>query len=182
MFYISKRAAVMAAVIAGVGIAGVIGITTAVASADATVAGPTPAVTITVTADPLPAVTVTADPLPAATVTVTVTKTTVKIRNVTADPLPAVTVTKRVTAGSPKRAASFSSGTWKVGSEIPAGTYVTTVAKGEHCYYARLAGFSGELDDIVANDNYEGPARGRVTISPSDAGIEFSGDCEWIKS
>lgn len=179
MFYISKRAAVVGGVLAAAALIGVGGITSAVA-ADTTTAAAAPAVTVTVTADPLPAETVTADPLPAETVTVTVTTT--RTRTVTAAPEPAVTVTRRVAAESPGGGGSFTAGTWQVGSEIPAGTYVTTLADGEHCYYARLAGFSGDLDDVIANDNYEGPARGRVTVSPSDEGVEFSGDCVWSRA
>ena len=74
-------------------------------------------------------------------------------------------------------------GTWEVGSDIDAGTYVTT-APGDGaldgCYWARLSGFSGEFDELIANDNISGGARGRVTINEDDAGVEFSGDCRWL--
>lgn len=178
MYYISKQAAVVGTIVAAAGLVGTVGITAAVASTPDPPARPAPAVTVTVTAEPLPAVTVTADPLPAVTVTVT------------ADPLPAVTVTKTVTrtvtaepkrTTAPRSAGNFADGTWKVPSEIPAGTYVTDVADGEHCYYARLSGFGGELDELIANQNYEGPARGRFTVAASDAGVHFSGGCTWSR-
>ncbi|WP_051462876.1 hypothetical protein [Haloglycomyces albus] len=73
-------------------------------------------------------------------------------------------------------------GTWEVGEEISPGTYVTTnTGDGslDLCYVARLSGFSGELDDLVANENIEGGMRGRVTVTENDAGVEFTGDCRW---
>lgn len=73
-------------------------------------------------------------------------------------------------------------GIWEVGSEIEPGTYVATVPGDgvfDNCYAARLAGFSGEFEDIIANENFTGGARGRITIADDDTGVEFSGDCEW---
>lgn len=75
----------------------------------------------------------------------------------------------------------FGAGTWEVGEEIPPGTYVADAGDGifDSCYWARLSGFSGDLDDIIANDIVAG--RGRVTIAKSDAGVEFTGDCRWVE-
>jgi hypothetical protein len=78
----------------------------------------------------------------------------------------------------------FGPGVWEVGGEIPAGTHVTVVPGSgafDSCYWARLSGFSGGLDDIIANDNLDAGARGRLEISPSDAGVEFTGDCSWVE-
>src|SRR5690554_53912 len=80
--------------------------------------------------------------------------------------------------------AGFGAGVWEVGTEIPAGTYVTVAPEGsvfDLCYWARLSGFSGDFDEIIANDNIAAGARGRLTISESDAGVEFSGDCRWVE-
>jgi hypothetical protein len=173
VFYISKTWAAIGVGVAGVALTGAIGVTAAIASGSgdpvvqvsAETAAADPVRTVTVTAEPLPAVTVTADPVPAVTVTETVTAT-------------ATAAPKKTTGLNGK---TFGAGTWKVGSEIPAGTYVTSASKGEHCYYARLSGFSGDLDDIIANEIYSGPARGRVTIASSDLGVKFSGACEWSK-
>jgi hypothetical protein len=77
----------------------------------------------------------------------------------------------------------FAAGIWQVGAEIPAGTYVTTAPGGgafDSCYWARLSGFSGDLEEIVANGNLNAGARGRVTISDTDAGVELSGGCRWV--
>ncbi|WP_199034321.1 DUF4190 domain-containing protein [Glycomyces salinus] len=78
--------------------------------------------------------------------------------------------------------AGIGDGIWEIGTEIAPGTYVAT-APGDSvfdsCYVARLSGFSGEFEDIIANDNIDGGARGRVTISEDDEGIELSGGCEW---
>lgn len=78
---------------------------------------------------------------------------------------------------------SFGAGTWEVGAEIPAGTYVTVAPDGRfaHCYWARLSGFSGGFDEIIANDNLDPGARGRVTIDSGDVGIEFTGGCRWVE-
>lgn len=77
----------------------------------------------------------------------------------------------------------FGAGVWEVGAEIPPGTYVTVAPEGafNSCYWARLSGFSGGFDDIIANDNIESGARGRVTIAEGDTGIEFTGACRWVE-
>ena len=69
--------------------------------------------------------------------------------------------------------ASFGNGTWRVGSDIPSGTYRNSDSSGL-CYAARLSGFGGSLDEIIANElSYNLMI---VTIKPSDAGFE-SQDC-----
>jgi hypothetical protein len=72
-------------------------------------------------------------------------------------------------------------GFWEVGTEVRPGTYVTQAEEGilDGCYVARLAGFSLEVDDVLANEFIEGGAQGRIEIADSDAGVEFSGDCVW---
>ncbi|MGE0825519.1 MAG: hypothetical protein AB7G75_24680 [Candidatus Binatia bacterium] len=64
---------------------------------------------------------------------------------------------------------SFGDGTKAVGSDIKPGTYRTRV-RAPGCYWARLAGFSGDLGDIRANGNESGPMI--VTIKDSDAGFK----------
>lgn len=79
----------------------------------------------------------------------------------------------------------FGAGVWEVGDEIPPGTYVTVVPGDgifDSCYWARLSGFSGELDDILANDLVDGGSRGRVEIRSSDTGVAFSGGCTWTRN
>lgn len=72
-------------------------------------------------------------------------------------------------AEAEKTIETFGEGTKVVGQDIKPGTYRTrTRAPG--CYWTRLAGFSGELGDILANGNESGPVI--VTIKPSDKGFE----------
>lgn len=66
-------------------------------------------------------------------------------------------------------------GTFLVPSEARPGTYRSTV--GDGCYWARLSGTGGELDDIIANDNPSGPAI--VTIRSTDKAFESRGCGEW---
>ena len=67
-------------------------------------------------------------------------------------------------------------GTWLVRDEVPAGTY--SAPGGDLCYWERLSGFSGKLDDIIANDLGEG--RHIVEIASSDIGFRTNGCGKWI--
>lgn len=72
---------------------------------------------------------------------------------------------------------AFGDGTWRVGSDIKPGTYRTQNESGS-CYWARLRGLSGEFNDIITNENPDGPSI--VTIPASDAGFTSS-DCDlWV--
>ena len=70
--------------------------------------------------------------------------------------------------GNSAVAQSFSDGTHIVGQDISPGTYRTRVGS-PGCYYARLAGFSGTLGDVIANTNTDAPAV--VTILQTDQGF-----------
>lgn len=65
-----------------------------------------------------------------------------------------------------------------VGKDIQPGTYRTR-ADSPGCYYARLKGFSGSVDDIIANDTTDAPAV--VTIAASDKGFESQSCGTWTK-
>ena len=69
----------------------------------------------------------------------------------------------------------FGDGTWFVGTQISPGTYASS--GGDFCYWARLSGFSGTIDDVIAND--AGSARSIVTIAPGDRGFETNGCGIW---
>lgn len=73
---------------------------------------------------------------------------------------------------------NFSDGIYQVGADIQPGTYRTREGS-PGCYYARLGGFSNELNDILANANTDAPAV--VTIKPTDAGFESQGCGTWTK-
>ncbi|WP_159944405.1 MULTISPECIES: hypothetical protein [unclassified Nocardiopsis] len=77
--------------------------------------------------------------------------------------------------------ATIGNGVHRVGEDIGPGTYTTDGPDPDDlfpmCYYARLSGLSGELDDIIANNNIEGP--GSVVVEEGDTALELSGGCEW---
>jgi hypothetical protein len=74
--------------------------------------------------------------------------------------------------------ANFGDGTYQVGKDIKAGTYRTRIGS-PGCYYARLKGFGGSIDDIIANDNTDAPAV--VTIKASDKGFMSQNCGTWTK-
>lgn len=73
---------------------------------------------------------------------------------------------------------SFGSGQKIVGTDIQPGTYRS--AGGDGCYWERESGFSGSVNDILANDNATGPAV--VTIAPSDKGFKSTNCARWVAS
>lgn len=75
-------------------------------------------------------------------------------------------------------ATSFGDGTFIVGTDIEPGTYRTS--GGSNCYYARLSGFDGTFNDIIANSNTDGNDA-IVTIESSDAGFQSSGCGTWTQ-
>lgn len=79
----------------------------------------------------------------------------------------------------PPPAFTFGNGTWRVGTDIPAGTY-RSAASSAGCYAARLNGFGGTLGDIIANEfTYD---RAIVTIASTDVGFESSSCGLWTNN
>ena len=72
---------------------------------------------------------------------------------------------------------SFEDGTYKVGTDIEPGTYRSSGSSG--CYYARLSGFNGSFENIIANENTDTPAV--VAIAPTDAGFESKRCGTWTR-
>ena len=72
---------------------------------------------------------------------------------------------------------SFEDGMYIVGADIKPGTYKSKGQSG--CYYARLSGFGGTIDDIIANNNTDTPAI--VTVSASDKGFQSKNCGTWTK-
>jgi len=73
---------------------------------------------------------------------------------------------------------SFKDGTHIVGKDIQPGTYRAkkpTVS----CYYARLSGLSGAMDEILANNNTSNPAV--ITIAETDKGFQSRGCGTWTQ-
>lgn len=81
----------------------------------------------------------------------------------------------------PEASSTIGNGIHQVGDGIEPGTYSTDGPDPDDlfplCYYARLSGLSGELDDIISNNNIEGP--GTVVVAEGDVALELSGGCEW---
>ncbi len=93
-------------------------------------------------------------------------------------PTPTATEPPTQTAEPTAAIATFGDSDWVVGEEIASGTYRTREAS-PGCYWARLSGFSGELGEIIANENASGPTV--VTIAAKDKGFT-SNDCgTWTK-
>ena len=69
----------------------------------------------------------------------------------------------------------FGDGTWRVGDDVASGLYAAP--GGDFCYWARLSGFGGTLDEIIANDL--GPGRKLAAIVSTDVGFDTSGCGRW---
>jgi hypothetical protein len=74
-------------------------------------------------------------------------------------------------------------GKWEVPTEVKPGTYTTTAGTDNigGCYVARLHDFDGGINSIIANDNVNPGAHGRIVIKATDKGVEFTGPCVWTK-
>jgi len=75
--------------------------------------------------------------------------------------------------------AGFGDGTYRVGADIPAGTYRAPYPSGG-CYWERLSGFSGSFEEIIANNFTASPDI--VTISPTDVGFSSEGCGTWTSN
>ena len=69
----------------------------------------------------------------------------------------------------------FSDGMYVVGKHIKPGLYKASNGANSSCYWERLSGFSGSLDDIIDNRN----AVTTVNIPPSDKGFLTHGCGTW---
>ena len=70
-------------------------------------------------------------------------------------------------------------GTTLIGAGAPAGRYIAQALSG--CYWERLSGLGGTLNEIIANDfqSFAGPAI--VDIRPTDLAFKFDADCRTFK-
>jgi hypothetical protein len=66
-------------------------------------------------------------------------------------------------------------GIYAVGTQIRPGYYSSPGSDG--CYWARLSGFSGDLDDIIDNDFSSGGQY--VYLQSGDIGFESNGCGTW---
>jgi hypothetical protein len=72
-------------------------------------------------------------------------------------------------------ATMFDEGAMVIGVHIEPGTYAAP--GGDNCYWERLSGFGGTINDIIANDLPSG--RAIVEIRASDAGFRSQGCGVW---
>lgn len=77
--------------------------------------------------------------------------------------------------GGPEQGTIPGDGTFIVGEDIQAGTYETEGSNS--CYWERLSGTSGTMDDVITNGVPTGPTT--ITISPSDTAFSTQGCSEW---
>lgn len=73
--------------------------------------------------------------------------------------------------------APFGDGVWIVGVDIAPGTWQSETPPDGSCYWERMSGFGGELDDIIANEFTE--SQQVVTIQPGDVGFKSDGCGTW---
>ena len=96
-------------------------------------------------------------------------------------PVPGPTVTKQVPAPAPAQPASFSDGTYVIGTDIQPGVYKTSGPDSTNivgsCYWARLA--SLDTSNINHNNNISGPTT--IQLQSGDKALELSGGCNWHK-
>ena len=78
-----------------------------------------------------------------------------------------------ITAGP---TAAFGDGVWIVGVDIAPGTWSNSDSS-DGCYWARLDGFSRQLDDVLDNEFSYDPQS--VVIQAGDTGFESSGCGDW---
>lgn len=110
--------------------------------------------------------------LPATTTTAAPTTTTAPVTTTTA---PATATTAASTTTSPLPDPAFGAGTHMVGEDVQPGIYETGIVEGPFgCYWERLSGLSGEIDDIIANGNVAG--HDVVEIMAEDTA--FGTDCD----
>lgn len=112
---------------------------------------------------------------PATATTSTATTSTVAGTSTTS---PTTTVPQPTTTTEARPEPVFGEGLWLVGEEIGPGLY-QTLGGVDSCYWERLSGLSGELDDIIAN----GIATGQeiVEIDPSDVAFNSERCGEWYE-
>ena len=71
-------------------------------------------------------------------------------------------------------------GTFRVGEEIIPGTYVAPGMSDRACYWARLSGFSGAIEDIIEN-GVSGGGQVIVEIKATDVGFEPQACGHWTR-
>ena len=76
-----------------------------------------------------------------------------------------------------KKVNRFKDGIWAVNDQVSPGLWQVTPIGA--CYWARISGFGGTLDEIISNANIDGSAI--VQIEETDVGFISSGCGNWKK-
>lgn len=72
-------------------------------------------------------------------------------------------------------------GVWRVGTQVPSGTYSSSATAG--CHWQRLSNFGGGADAVIASDLIASSGTAFVTIFPSDTGFRSTPACgSWGRS
>lgn len=92
--------------------------------------------------------------------------------------------TAQNTSTQPQEKAAFDDGTLVVGKDVQPGTYRTHGTDGSNfgCYWARLSGFGGTVDEIIANNGSYDKGPQVVTIASTDKGFETRGCGKWYSN
>lgn len=93
-----------------------------------------------------------------------------------ADTTPTTAVPTTPPTTEPAFRIQFVEGTYRIGIDLPAGTYRTD--GGPFCFWARLSSLSGTADSVIASENTNGAAA-TVTIPASDNAFYTSGCAVW---
>jgi len=104
-------------------------------------------------------------------------QTTNTSNQLTAEQIAAQEAADRAKNGDPSKP-HFSDGDHVVGTDIQPGTYRTRIGS-SGCYFARLKGFGGTLDEIIANENTSNPVV--ITIAATDKGFKSSNCATWTQ-
>jgi len=90
-------------------------------------------------------------------------------------PAPSNPPLSTLSGASTPLASPFSDGAHTVGSDVEPGTY--RAPGGDGCYWARVSGFDGTPNEVIASGNPTSQAV--VNIRPTDTGFETSGCGTW---
>ncbi len=82
---------------------------------------------------------------------------------------------------TPPLALTFGNGTYLVNTTLPPGRYLAANGR-RGCYWERLNGLGGTLNEIIANDLTGYNGRVIVDISPSDLAFHFDSSCGQFKT
>jgi len=143
---------------------------------EAATATPSPAATATATPEATPSPQAT--PTPEATATPEATPSPEPTPTPETTPTPEPTPTPETTPTPAGPGTTFGDGTHVVGTDIAPGTYRNSSSSGG-CYWERLSGFGGSMDEVIANEFTT--IRQLVTIKETDVGFSAEDCGRWTQ-